>query len=119
MKPTMTTPSPQSLVNQSSKPSPTLKQQSLSAKAEKFLQGKDADSEEAELYRKAWNAAEAKVRRICNPKEVSGKVDADQQTVAKWQDTAGGRNELIKMMMDAQGSKACYHQCQLHFMLLL
>ena len=106
MKPTISTPSPQSLASKSTTPTTTPKQPPLSAKAEKF-----AVDEESELYRKAWNAAEAKVRRICTPKEVSGKVDADEKTLSQWNDLTVGRNQLIKMMMDVEGNKACYHSC--------
>ena len=67
-----------------------------------------SDEDKAETARKAWNAAEAKVRRICCPKEVSGKVEADAGTLALWRDLTGGRDQLIQMMLDCNGKKACY-----------
>ena len=40
------------------------------------------DDDDSEKYRKLYNRMDAKLRRICEPKAKSGKVDADPVLVA-------------------------------------
>ena len=52
--------------------------------------------------------AEAKLRRMCEPKAVSGKMEVDENISQQWADLTGGRDRLIQMMVDAENDKACW-----------
>ena len=67
------------------------------------------DSASAKLEAKKRRAkAEAKLRRMCEPKAVSGKMEVDENIATQWADLAGGRDRLIQMMVDAENDKACW-----------
>ena len=64
----------------------------------------DEDAEER-AEAKRYNACEAKLRRICEPKQQSGKVEADEDLVSQWRKKGHSRTQLVKLMMEADGSK--------------
>ena len=51
-------------------------------------------------------SAEAKLRRMCNPKQVSGRVEAPEDMRKMWDDITNGRKKLIQMMVDSENNKA-------------
>ena len=65
----------------------------------------DDDDEDEEAWKKRYNSCEAKLRRICEPKGVSGKLEADSQLVQQWKAKGHTRTQLVKLMMEADGSK--------------
>ena len=65
----------------------------------------DDDEENDAGWKKRYNACEAKLRRICEPKGVSGKIEADSQLVKDWQAKGHTRTQLVKLMMEADGVK--------------
>ena len=53
-------------------------------------------------------SADQKLRRMCLPKAVSGKLEVPDHVALMWNDTAtGGRDKLISLMVDAGNNKAC------------
>ena len=66
-------------------------------------------AEEEGEERKKYLAMEAKVRRICEPKQ-SGKVEADQALVAQWKQKGHSRTQLVQLMLEAEGKKET-HMC--------
>ena len=65
------------------------------------------DDDDSEKYRKLYNRMDAKLRRICEPKAKSGKVDADPALVADWKKKGHTRTQLVKLMIEAHGDKDC------------
>ena len=72
-------------------------------------EGEDEDDEEAQ-ERKNYAKCEAKLRRICEPKQHSGKVEADGELVAQWRKKGHSRTQLVKLMMEADGHKDRVHR---------
>ena len=93
------------------KPKPQrLPSQGASKHEEEAGEPDDDDVEECEdpafLAKRQWAAAEAKLRRMCEPKAVSGKVEVDKDVQDQWNDLSGGRKRLIQTMVDADRNKA-------------
>ena len=63
------------------------------------------DEKEYDNYKKHYKRMEAKVRRMCEPKSTSGKIEADSKLVAQWKEKGHSRTQLVKLMMEADGSK--------------
>ena len=64
-----------------------------------------SDEEDEDTFKKRYYACEAKLRRICEPKGVSGKVEADGPLVQQWKAKGHTRTQLVKLMMEAEGVK--------------
>ena len=84
-------------------PSPDLHRGQSSVSSAPPTPQSDADSLEIQKRRRA--SAEAKLRRMCEPKSVSGKLEVEPDVAKQWQDLAGGRDKLIRLMMEADNSK--------------
>ncbi len=63
------------------------------------------DEKEYNNYKKHYNRMEAKIRRMCEPKSTSGKIEADSKLVAQWKEKGHSRTQLVKLMMEADGAK--------------
>ena len=63
------------------------------------------DEKEYNNYKKHYNRTEAKIRRMCEPKSTSGKIEADSKLVAQWKEKGHSRTQLVKLMMEADGAK--------------
>ena len=61
------------------------------------------ESEEDHL--KKYNRCEAKLRRMCEPKATTGRVDADPQLMEQWRQKGHARTVLVQLMMEAGGDK--------------
>ena len=55
---------------------------------------------------KEWRRYEAVVRRMVTPTKRSKTVSASPDIVKQWNSRGGPRNDLIRMMIQVQGSKA-------------
>ena len=91
-------------------PGKTSASQLTKPSSKKEVPRNEAAEDEEDEAAKAWAAAEARVRRVCTPKQVSGRMEADEATLRMWQDTTnGGRDQLITMMLDTDkvGLFAC------------
>ena len=55
---------------------------------------------------KKWNALGAKLKRICNPKPASGKLDVPPEIYAQWSRGGAERNQLVKLLASSEGKKA-------------
>ena len=74
----------------------------------------EEEDDDSENYRKLYNRMDAKLRRMCEPKAKSGKIDAEPALVADWKKKGHTRTQLVKLMIEAQGDKDCICNGHVH-----
>ncbi|CAE7509436.1 unnamed protein product, partial [Symbiodinium necroappetens] len=73
-------------------------------------QADDSDAEDDPEYKKLYARMEAKIRRMCTPSSVSGRLAASPDLVKDWKDKGYKRVQLVKLMIEADGNKAAFQQ---------